>query len=85
MPKGLDLADQSLLLKNDIEEYIQTNSITYGYFLIKEKLNEYQSKLIELNMKYYPQIISILQQVPSQEERNVLQSYMKSVINNRKE
>ena len=85
IPNNKDLADLSLELKEGIETFIEEKSITYGYFLVKETLQEYQSKIIELDMKYYPKVMSILSKVPSQEEKNILQSYMKSIMYNRKE
>lgn len=77
LPNNLDMAELSLREKNNIENYITSNSKTYGYYMIEGKLNEFNAKLVELQMKYYPEIMDILAKVPSQKEKKVLQLYMK--------
>lgn len=77
LPNNLDMADLALREKNNIENYISSNSKTYGYYIIEGKLNEFNNKLLELQMKYYPEIMDILAKVPSQKEKKVLQLYMK--------
>lgn len=77
LPNNLDMAELTLKEKYNIEKYIADNSKTYGFYCIENKLNEFNSKLIELQMRYYPEIMDVLSKVPSQKEKKVLQLYMK--------
>lgn len=80
LPPGKDLADMALELKENIEDYIQDNSITYGNYLIQKEINLYQAKLNELKLKYYPNLKKILTKVPTQEEAKILKTFVKNTI-----
>lgn len=80
LPNGKDLADLATELKENTEEYIQNNSITYGNYLIQNELNLYQAKVNELKLKHYPNLLKVLSKVPSQEEQKILKSYIKKAM-----
>lgn len=81
LPEGKDMADMALELKDSLEEYISENAITYGNYLIQKELSLYQAKINEIKLKSYPALVKVLNQVPTQEERNILKSYIKSIMN----
>lgn len=81
LPEGKDMADLALELKENIEPYIQDHSITYGNYLISNEMNSYLAKVNELKLKYYPKILKILKQVPSEEEQKILKSHIKNLMN----
>lgn len=80
LPQGKDLADIALEEKENIENYVTENSITYGNYLIQKELSLYQAKVNELKLKSYPNLIKILNKVPTQEERIILKSFVKSAM-----
>lgn len=68
LPEGYDLCDISLEEKDDIEEYIRTNSVTYGSYLLENINSWYQSELNEINMLYKKKAYEILKKAPSIEQ-----------------
>lgn len=76
IPDGKDLCDLASEIKYDIEKYIESNSITYGMFLLKDISQKYCSKLSELQLHFYPKIAKILEEVPSMEEKVILKSFI---------
>lgn len=80
LPPGKDLADVALEEKENIENYVNQNSITYGNHLIQKEMNLYLSKVNELKLKSYPSLIKTLNKVPNQEERIILKSYIKKIF-----
>lgn len=78
LPDDKDLADMSIELKEGIEDYISDNAITYGNYLIQDEISKFNSKVNELRLKAYPNLIKILNKVPTQEERNILKSFIKN-------
>ena len=81
LPGGNDLADFSLLKKNNIENYIKENSVTYGNFLINNEIQKYLSKLNELKLKSYPKLLSVLKKVPDPSEKEILKAYIDNIMN----
>lgn len=81
LPNGKDMADLALELKEDTEQYISDHSITYGNHLLNDEMGLYLAQANELKLKHYPKLLSILKQVPSVEERNVLKSHIKNLMN----
>ena len=81
LPDKKDLADISLEQKENIEQYIQENSITYGNYKLNKEMSLYTSKANELKLKYYPKLLNILKQVPDKKEQSILKDYIKEVIN----
>lgn len=79
LPTDKDLADLAIEQKENIEEYIEFNSITYGNYLIQKELNLYNAKVNELRLKTYPNILKVLEKVPTQSERKILKSYIKGI------
>lgn len=78
IPNDKDLADLSLELKNGTEEYIQKNAITYGNFVLRDIISLYTAKLNEIKLNVLPDMISLLDFVPDQNEKVVLKSYIKN-------
>lgn len=83
LPKEKDLADMSLEVKEQIEDYIAVNSITYGNFLIQQDLALYRAKLNELNLSFYPKMIKTLSSIPYKEERDFLMDLISKQMNMR--
>jgi DNA primase len=81
LPEGKDMADLAMELKEDTEAYIQEHSITYGNYLISNEMNSYLSKVNELKLLYYPKLLKILKQVPSNDEQKILKSHIKNLMN----
>ena len=81
LPDGKDMADLALELKDKTEDYIKEHAITYGNYLISGEMTSYLSKVNELRLFYYPKLLGILKQVPSQEEQKVLKSHIKNMMN----
>lgn len=80
IPDNEDLADLTLKIKEEIEDYICENSQTYGNYLIQEEMHKFISKENELKLQYYPKLLSILEKVPNQKEKNILKSYIQSTM-----
>lgn len=78
LPNGKDLCELSLELKEDIEEYIKNNAITYGDFLIRETALKFTSQLNELKLKFLPELKEIISKIPSEDEKIIIKSYIKN-------
>lgn len=78
MPNGKDLADMANELKDDIEDYIQQHSITYGTYILNQALGEYNSKVNEVKIKMLPEIRKLLDFVPNEDEKIILKSYIRN-------
>lgn len=78
LPEDKDLADMANDLEEGIEDYINDNAITYGNYLIQDELSKFNAKVNELRLKAYPNLVKILNKVPTQEERNILKSFVKN-------
>ena len=52
LPENKDLAEITLELKYDILDFILDNSISYGYYQIKNTVNSFNKDLYELYRKY---------------------------------
>lgn len=81
LPDGKDMADLAMELKENTEAYIQEHSITYGNYLISNEMNSYLSKVNELKLLYYPKLLKVLKQVPSNDEQKILKSHIKNLMN----
>lgn len=80
LPLSKDLADIAIELGENIEDYISNNAVTYGNYLIKDEVGLYLSQVNELKLRHYPNLIKILDKVPTQEEKNILKSYVKDIM-----
>lgn len=80
LPKNKDLFDYSKEVKNDIENIISQQSITYGAYLIKNTSCEFVSKLSELQMEYIPKFRSVLNFIPDDKEKLVLTQLLKNSL-----
>lgn len=68
LDKGIDLADLALKLKFNLSNYIDAHKITYSYYKIQTLISEYNSKLLELQMKLYPKLKEIVNTIPNNEK-----------------
>lgn len=71
-----DLADLALEKKEEIEDIVSTDSLTYGMYLIQNNIISYKSKVLELQMKYRLKAEKALSNVPLLEERQALQKIL---------
>lgn len=78
LPNGKDLADMSLELKEDIEEYIQKHSITYGTYIFNQTIGEYNSKVNEIKIKMMPEFRTLLDFIPSEDEKIIIKSFIRN-------
>lgn len=76
LPNGKDLCDMAITLKEDIEEYIQNNAVTYGQYKLKDIVNSFDSAMNELKLKRYKEIKSILEDIPNDVERMIMKEYI---------
>lgn len=75
LPEGKDLADLSLEYKEFIEDYINTESMTYGYDKAKEVVNLYNKELYELKLKLMPKVKHIVESVPDT-EKDIIKTFL---------
>ena len=71
LPEGKDLADLSLEYKEHIEDYINTESMTYGYDKAKEVINLYNKELYELKLRLMPKVQHIIENIPESEKETI--------------
>lgn len=76
LPGGKDLCDLSLELKDDIEDYINMNAMTYGQYRISHVINRFDSTVNELKLKHFKEIKSVLEEIPLEEERMIMKEYV---------
>ena len=67
LPKDTDLAEISLRYKNKLKEYIESKTCTYGYYKIKNIIDDYNKDLYELKLKYQLLINDIYKSIPEKE------------------
>jgi DNA primase len=77
---GKDMADMANELQYSIEEYIQSNSITYGQYKLKDILNRYDSQMLEVKIKLYPELLKVISEIPYEVERNVIKDHIKKQL-----
>lgn len=80
LPQGKDLCEMSIELGEGIEEYISTNSITYGSYILKDIFSSYTSKLNELKLMYISDLSKLINFVPSANEKTVLKSHIRNTM-----
>lgn len=74
IPDKMDLCDLALKERYNIEDYISAHAITYGQYKVAPILAEYESKLLELRIKKFGEILRVLEHVPNKVERKILES-----------
>ena len=77
LPDGKDLADFSLELGDEIEEYIENHTMNYWEYLLIEPTKIYQAKLTEIREKILPAIIAASKGTTSPEDRLMMKSTVK--------
>lgn len=80
LPTGMDMADLSNMLKDDVESYIQDNSMTYWQYQMKDIITQYDAKMNELRMKLYPSIKKIINSIQTENELVVMKNFVKSRV-----
>ena len=71
LPKGQDLAEITLDIKYDIENFIFNNAVTYGYYQIQNSINDFNKDLYELYYKYNVIFSNIKNSVPNSEKETI--------------
>ena len=71
LPKGQDLAEITLDIKYDIENFILNNAVTYGYYQIQNSINDFNKDLYELYYKYNVIFSNIKNSVPNSEKETI--------------
>ena len=80
LPDGYDMADLANSYKEQTEQYIQDNSMTYGFYKIRNLVNQYDAKIIELRIKFYPEILRVLNTLSDPIEKQILLDYVKEKV-----
>ena len=71
LPKGQDLAEITLDIKYDIENFILNNAVTYGYYKIQNNINDFNKDLYDLYYKYNKLFNDIKNSVPDSEKDSI--------------
>ena len=79
LPEDKDLADISIEYKHGIEQYILKNKMTYGYYLIKNAVNEFNKELYELYDKYNILFEDAMNLAPKS-EKNTIKAYINNNV-----
>lgn len=80
LPKGKDLANMTDDIGYNVNTYIKDKSMTAGYFIVKDIIQQYQSSLYELKLKTIPQLEKALENIPLSEKRPI-KNFIKDEIN----
>ena len=75
LPEGKDLAEITLDVKYDIEDYILNNAVTYGYYQIQNNINDFNRDLYSLYYKYSVIFDKIKDSVPDS-EKDIIQVFI---------
>ena len=75
LPEGKDLAEITLDVKYDIEDYILNNAVTYGYYQIQNSINDFNRNLYSLYYKYSIIFDKIKDSVPDS-EKDIIQVFI---------
>lgn len=78
--ENVDLADLALIYKQNLVEYIETNMITYGYFVTDQIIKEYIQELLKLKDKTKPKLMKAIMCAPSG-ERGTLMDMIQETTN----
>ena len=77
LPAGMDMADLANQLKEDTEAYIQANSMPYWQYALKDAVTQYDAKVNELRMKTLPTVKAAHKSVGTDDERAIMESFVK--------
>lgn len=75
LPEGKDLAEITLDVKYNIEDYILNNAVTYGYYQIQNNINDFNRDLYSLYYKYSVIFDKIKDSVPDS-EKDIIQVFI---------
>jgi DNA primase len=82
LPQDKDMANMALEYKDNLEQYVVDNAITYGYHKIQSIINGYDSKMNELKLQLYPELVRLLNEIPGDEQYILKEFIRKYYINN---
>lgn len=71
LPEGHDMASLSNELKEGFVDYVEDNTIGFALYISQEILLNYQSDVLELNMKYTPRLVEAIQDVHEDEQKAI--------------
>ena len=77
LPNKKDLADMANELKDGLEDFIESNSMLYWQYAMKDTTAEFESKVNELRLKVLPLIQKAQKSAMTTEEKILLKSYVK--------
>lgn len=80
LPKQTDLAELVLEVKERLNKYIMSNTITSGYSKVKSIVDDYNKSLYELKLKHTPNIQKALENVP-ESEIDILKDFLYNEVN----
>lgn len=75
LPPGMDMADMSNLMKNDFLNYVEKNMVSYELHLIKEILDEYNSKSMDLKVKLIDEVEEVIKN-SSDQDKLIIRSFV---------
>lgn len=78
LPDGKDMADLSIDLKYDIEQYIKDNAMSYWQYEMKDVIARYDAKANEIKIKLYPEIKKILNSIQTEDELSIMKTFVKN-------
>lgn len=76
---GKDIADLSIELQYETENYISENSISHNQMVLNSILNKYDSKMNEVKLKLLPELNELVSSIKNENELFII----KNEINNR--
>jgi hypothetical protein len=79
LPQDKDMANMALEYKDNLEQYVVDNAITYGYHKIQSIINGYDSKMNELKLQLYPELVRLLNEIPG-DEQYILKEFIKDKL-----
>lgn len=69
---GMDLAEMALKYKNRLTDYINDNSVFFGYYCLNTMFENFDKELYSVRMKYLPNAMDLIQKVPDKNEQELL-------------
>ena len=80
LPKGKDLYDMARELGPEINNYLEDNSVTAGFYVVKDILSHYQEDLYNLKLTTIPKLKRVINNVPTIEKKPI-KNFIKDEIN----
>lgn len=83
LPPECDLADYSVLMKDDLQGAIESSITTYGYTNAHKIIDEYNRRLYAIKASMRPKIDEIMKKIPESERKEIkgyLEEELKIII-----